>query len=126
MDLYKTEFTAQEIFDHVVEHLLTQRQQSTCDDSCAYRGYNGLKCAAGALIPDEIYTPRMEMFSEDIFGIQFKGLLDRNTFLATRFRTHEALIMDLQSVHDDNDDPDQWPIALARVAADHNLVFNAT
>jgi hypothetical protein len=46
--------TAQEVFDQVATHLLTQRQRSTTKGNCAYRGDDGLKCAAGCLLgPDD-------------------------------------------------------------------------
>jgi hypothetical protein len=53
--------TLQETFDKVCVHLLTQLQKSVFLDSngsmaCAYRGPNGLKCAVGCLIPDELYV----------------------------------------------------------------------
>lgn len=31
-----------------------------------YRGSEGLKCAVGHLIPDDLYTPEMEAFSADV------------------------------------------------------------
>lgn len=60
--------TAQEIFDKVVTHLLTQRERSVImnDDgyvSCAYKNDKGLKCAVGCLIKDEHYTGAIEGFS---------------------------------------------------------------
>ncbi len=58
---------AQEIFDTVAKHLFAQGQQSIsreADDkdgwTCVYRGPNGLKCAVGALISDELYVVDME------------------------------------------------------------------
>jgi hypothetical protein len=47
--------TKQEIFDKVAAHLLTQRRQSVndCSGACVYRSPEGLKCAAGCLIPDD-------------------------------------------------------------------------
>ncbi len=54
----------QELFTKVATHLLTQNARSlNASMQCAYRGANGLKCAAGALIPDELYHDRMELRS---------------------------------------------------------------
>lgn len=56
----------QEMFDRVVAHMRAQGQQSvfrfegSASTMCAYRGPDGLKCAIGCLIPDDVYTPRME------------------------------------------------------------------
>ena len=56
---------AQEIFDKVAPHLFTQGCRSSADAadffaSCLYRGPNGMSCAVGVLIPDELYDPEME------------------------------------------------------------------
>lgn len=58
----KTYRTRQEIFDIVARHLLTQKEKSTntIGSFCMYRGIRGLKCAIGALIPDEKYSPAFE------------------------------------------------------------------
>ena len=48
--------TAQEVFDQVAEHMLTQYELSMLNDTCVYRGYSGLKCAAGCLIGDDEYN----------------------------------------------------------------------
>lgn len=52
--------TQQEIFDKVVNHLYTQRKQSTHNLVCMYRSNDGLKCAVGILIDDEDYIPEMD------------------------------------------------------------------
>ena len=58
---YIIEGTNQEIFDRVVEHLAQQKKRSMYDkDTCAYRSEDGLKCAIGALIPDEYYDSEFE------------------------------------------------------------------
>jgi hypothetical protein len=52
---------AQEIFDKVVTHLRTQgKQAKNTSDDCVYRRPNGLMCAVGCLIPDELYDPALE------------------------------------------------------------------
>lgn len=52
--------TRQEIFDTVVCHLNTMPHRSLLKDNCAYRSSDGLKCAVGCLIPDDVYDPAME------------------------------------------------------------------
>ena len=60
--------TAQEIFDKAAVGLLTQKAKSylvnpddgTESSTCAYRGANGKKCAAGFCIEDSLYTESME------------------------------------------------------------------
>lgn len=52
----------QEIFDKVATHLLTQGVPARTETlGCRYRTpRGGLKCAIGALIPDEMYDERLE------------------------------------------------------------------
>lgn len=60
----------QEIYNTVRDHLLKQNKKSLgnyivgLDDNvsngCVYRSYDGLKCAAGCLIPDSKYKRSME------------------------------------------------------------------
>jgi hypothetical protein len=59
--------TNQQAFDQVVTHLAQQGRRAMgpakWDQSaevCKYRGPDGTKCAAGVLIPDELYDPEME------------------------------------------------------------------
>lgn len=48
--------------DKVEQHLIQQKARSVDVDNsvCMYRGPNGLMCAAGCLIPDELYTHTLE------------------------------------------------------------------
>lgn len=53
----------QSVFDFVVRFLRRQGRPSTSgegSDDCMYRGRDGCRCAAGCLIPDDLYTPEME------------------------------------------------------------------
>lgn len=53
--------TNQEIFNAVVKGIYKQGKPSVSNDfACRYRSEDGCKCAAGLLIPDEVYTPEME------------------------------------------------------------------
>jgi len=55
----------QEFFDKVARHLLTQNAKSIeafeRNAKCLYRGPNGMKCVAGCLIPDELYSENFEL-----------------------------------------------------------------
>lgn len=61
----------QQIFDTVARHLAAQGHRSVRpggtsyagDAICLYRAPNGDKCAAGVLIPDEVYNPAIERMS---------------------------------------------------------------
>ncbi len=58
------EQTKQMTFDTVVNALREQGIPSVSGSySCAYRGHNGAKCAAGHLIPNELYKESFEGIS---------------------------------------------------------------
>ena len=90
--------TNQEIFDKVCEHLMKQGCKSIENDTglCRYRGPNGLKCAAGIFIPDELYNRnRMEGFSFD--NISSLGEVHRfHAFTDAQL----SFIAKLQGIHD--------------------------
>lgn len=85
---------AQEIFDLVTTHLFTQnRRAEQYDGACAYR-FDGLRCAVGVLIPDNVYCPAFEgkavgTLIEEFFLF---GLAD--------WREHGPLLSKLQRIHD--------------------------
>lgn len=110
------EATAQEVFDQVATHLLKQNEQSrSADDWCAYRGANGLMCAAGCLIADDEYKVAFDTGG----NAPSKGW---DSLIADGFvpRAHSELIQGLQHVHDCYP-PDQWRSALARTASGFGL-----
>lgn len=55
-------FTSQQLFDSSVNHLRKQakKAQISYGTRCVYRGPNGLMCAVGCLIPDNLYSPDFE------------------------------------------------------------------
>jgi len=71
--------TEQETFDKVYRHLLTQNKRAATINKdgktrCLYRQRN-LRCAVGCLIPDELYSPKMEdksLCSDIMFEIMHK------------------------------------------------------
>ena len=42
-----------------VNHILQQNEKSQNAEGCLYRSDSGLKCAVGALIADEFYSPAL-------------------------------------------------------------------
>ena len=87
----------QEIFDTVCAHLRGMKGPSLDEyGNCAYRGVGGAKCAAGVLIPDDVYSPEMEGFAfSELLEIELgKTLLDW-------FEENSYLIHMLQAAHDD-------------------------
>lgn len=63
------------ISERIRDHLTKQRQQSKAKygscvtPSCAYRGDNGLMCAVGCLIADEVYYPELESLCADVTDV---------------------------------------------------------
>ena len=108
--------TAQEVFDQVAVHLLKQKRQSRQTQEqgkpysfCAYRGDNGLKCAAGCLIGDDEYQHTMEGGSWTVFVVN--GLAPEK---------HHKLIRSLQSLHDATVFTD-WARGLREIANKYSL-----
>lgn len=103
------EATAQQVFDQVATHLLTQMARSTTGLGCAYRGPNNLKCAAGCLIADDEYNSSLE---------HKLWICLVNEKLVTEH--HQYLISELQRIHDSK--PIYcWNSSLASIAKDFNL-----
>lgn len=100
----------QDIFDKVAKHLLTQGERSESGFiGCVYRTPNGMKCAIGCLIDDEIYTPEIEGKSVDQLSI-FTNLSEKK----------RDLLIFLQMVHDDYS-VKEWSHELGRVASMFDL-----
>ena len=106
--------TPQEIFDTVGVHLLTMKEQSRSqiDKTCAYRGDNGARCAAGIILPDEYYRPWMD--DECKSPINAQGFRLNSTLMVDIIRynpdalpawmvSNGELISELQSVHDNDE-----------------------
>lgn len=103
-----SEMTEQQVFDVVVEHLLTQQMQSTDDQGdCVYMGDN-ICCAAAPFIQD--YDPSLE--GNDWDNVVDTSCADDN---------HQDFISLLQNIHDSEFDVQKWPDALLRLAKSHEL-----
>ena len=110
--------TAQEVFDQIVQHLLTQLvpAQTNTTGVCRYRieKQSGqiLKCAAGCLIAEDEYKRKFEGDSWD--HLVNCGLVPD---------THKDLITSLQKMHD-TCLVSEWPERLRQLAADYDLQYN--
>jgi hypothetical protein len=105
--------TAQEVYDQVKSHLLTQGRTSEDDERCLYF-HEGLKCAAGCLIGDDELAMRLDRMSEDGQGWDYlvcEGAVPKD---------HHKLIRSLQVVHDQYL-PSYWEDQLKKVAERYNL-----
>lgn len=100
---YLETWTSQQVFNHIVNHLMTQKQRSTVrsdprdKDRCVYRNRNGLKCAAGCLILEDEYDESIEC--NDWGSLANASLVPE---------THSKLIRELQRLHDNSVDASCW------------------
>lgn len=102
--------TAQEVFDQVAKHLLKQGERSTGKHGfCAYRGNDGMMCAAGCLIGPKEYRKKFE-------GYDWTDMVRYHQVCST----HKTLILDLQYIHD-NSKPARWSHSLEALAKEHDL-----
>ena len=110
----------QEIFDTVVTHLRKQGKKAVVmgseGPSCMYRSPDGLKCAAGCLIPDRDYLPEFEgvtINDGDHYPVvkYFSSKFDEDGM---------ELISELQTVHDFME-PQDWELRWESIAIDHGL-----
>lgn len=113
-------YTLQSAFDIVVKHARQQQCQAMESDRCLYRSSTGLKCFIGALIPDELYDPKMEGYT--VAGIlnhpitNIRQLFDANiddAFL-------ENFLTSLQKIHDSNY-VEHWEMWFDKFALEFNL-----
>ena len=94
--------TKQETFDTVARHLLTQRRVALNDQgTCAYRGVDETKCAAGVLIPDEEYLPDFECKAVAIAGNFADAPRPTDVGRVIQRLGHDlTLVRSLQKIHD--------------------------
>lgn len=88
--------TRQEIFDKVVAHFAVQREAAAEDGVYMYRTPDGRKCAIGALIPDEVYSRRLEDKSVETLFLEFPDIM-RASGLSN---DDLYFLLALQEVHD--------------------------
>ena len=112
--MIRIEGTLQEIFDKIAQHLIKQNKQSYCDSTsnCAYRGDNGLMCAAGILIPDSEYKPAFER--KTWHNLTQDGIVE------DKFSSE---IRELQIIHD-NYSTTVWYDKLIKFAYEYKLQVN--
>lgn len=114
-----TNISNQELFDKVATHLLTQNERSGGGEflRCAYKGENGLSCAVGCLIDDQVYDPKIENMKADRSDVVKAVERSLNRVLNTE---NMGLLLDLQGIHD-RTLPEQWPTLLKCLAKNWEL-----
>lgn len=108
--------TTQELFDIIVSHLRKQGKQALNEDGeCVYRTPDGLKCAAGCLIPDELYQGRFE--GTGVTNVA--DILQKHSALLAE-ELVDAIVLIMQRVHDSKV-PELWELEFQRVAHENGL-----
>lgn len=122
--------TKQEVFDKVVIGLRKQgcRSYLSDEDTCAYRGVDGRKCAAGILILDEFYSsdlegetiptiwPRLSIYKDHRYKIG-QALISSGVNPA-----HFLFIRSLQQIHDE-ERPGHWEQRWSALAFDEGVKY---
>ncbi len=113
--------TDQEVFTKVATHLLRQNAKSNDGGArCMYRGCGGMMCAIGVLIPDELYSKKIELStasSNNVASVLIAaGVLDYNGSARSGF------LCTLQTIHD-KCNPSYWPRALKELADNRGLTM---
>lgn len=119
---------AQEVFDKVVAHLLTQNEKSRVGSDCKYYSgtqSNHLKCAVGCLIEWEHYSPGLEGLHVNDYDVRMA--LKRSgidvSFEFNRTDTVLNLLINLQQIHD-TIPLEHWPDKLKEIAEWYGLEYN--
>lgn len=108
----------QQVFDIVVNHLLTQNKRCATDrNECRYRKPDGTKCAIGSLIPDEKYNPEIEGSRVTNINGYYLDHLDFSDENMMR------LLEQFQGVHDTTKS-EFWAENLKILAKQFNLTYN--
>jgi hypothetical protein len=116
--------TRQEMFDKVWEHFVVNKQPLSRDSTnfCFYRGPGGEKCAAGILIPDELYDSGMESMKASHMLRQYPKVADALNI------NHDDMVFldDLQAIHDNSCDLFQIQDLLVESAEHYGLKVPCT
>lgn len=106
--------TKQEAFDKVLAHLRKQGKAAvSVEGDCVYRAPDGCMCAAGCLIPDNLYSPEFEGTCVSGLGI---------------FATHSLsdFLDRLQEAHDEDlrlYGTEVWEDKMESIADEFNLTY---
>ena len=112
--------SVREIFYKVEKHLLKQNEKSESKCAgCQYRSDNGLSCAVGCLMTDDIYDSSFEGDS-----VRDSSIMDALTPIVGVNEDKRVLklylLRELQVVHDESQ-PTCWASNLAKIKHDFDI-----
>ena len=112
--------SVREIFYKVEKHLLKQNEKSESEDvGCEYRSDNGLSCAVGCLMTDDIYDSSLEGSNLNDIGVR-KAL---TPIVGVNYGLRLLklnLLYRLQLVHD-NEPVEHWASNLAKIKLEFDI-----
>lgn len=119
----------QQVFDHIVTHLLTQNERAEEGDECRYRlqhlnHIEPLMCAAGCLILPHHYDPNFEgllVTDPRVWSAVYKSILEQ--FGEAPDKDTENTVYLCQYIHDSHPTTIWWK-KLREMAKHNNLTFN--
>lgn len=112
----------QDAFDKVLKAIRKQNYVQSEDpltESCVYRGPNKVRCAAGHLLPNNLYRKSMEGKSISSVLMNFSSIGDYFS------NVDDGLLSELQSAHDANlgSGKHAWESRMKQIAKYYNLVY---
>ena len=106
-----SKLTNQQVFDKVVTALRAQGCKSIdTNGDCMYRGLNNAKCAAGHILPDNLYNKDIEqgiVYERPVFN----SLVEDTGFLRVLQRIHDKKLISA------------WEDSWKQLASERNLVY---
>ena len=98
--------TDRDVFEFIKNHLIEQGQRSLMDDgmACAYLGFEGKKCAVGALIREDIYHSSIE--EKPVNHSLVRSAVTKSV---PNWKINIEMLGELQSIHDGASDYD-WEV----------------
>jgi hypothetical protein len=110
----------QEFYDKSVAHLRKQRRKALLVTTCAYRTDDGLACAVGGVMPDDLAA---NVVTTGNNTTSINDLLVENRAVAAFFRGVDTrLIENMQRVHDREEISD-WEREFRWVARSFKLTY---
>lgn len=88
-----------------------------------YRGPNGLKCAVGHLLPDDLYLASMEGDSALTLLDDFEGISEHLLALDWPELTSKTFLRDMQKIHDGKE-PQDWKQEFKTLSESYKLQWN--
>lgn len=123
------QISKQDTFNQVYLGLAAQgfKQSANRRGDCLYRGPNGLKCAAGQVIPDDKFEPRFE--GHGIVSVLPERWFDGEStskdlnLMISGLGHNLGTLSELQSIHDASKDPHTMKNQLDYYAEEQGLII---